>query len=159
MTIHPLQTCSRASPSVTFTSIFFFAAIDREPHRIARAVIVHHLAEVLLVLNILTIDRHNQVATQHDWHVAQIGALGAAVQSGAVRRASRHHLHDQQSVVRRPVPSGRPVPGVIGIVRTPSAGRRTRPSVIRSFSTAFAVLIGMAKPMPALCPTFEASWY
>ena len=41
-------------------------------------------------------------------------------------------------------------------MRTPSAGRRTRPSVTRSLSTAFAVLIGMAKPMPALCPTLEA---
>ena len=46
--------------------------------------------------------------------------------------------------------------GVIGIVRTPSAGLRTRPSVTRSFSTAFAVLIGIANPIPALCPTFEA---
>ena len=41
------------------------------------------------------------------------------------------------------------------MVWTPSAGRRTRPSVTRSFSTAFAALIGMAKPMPAFWPTFE----
>ena len=44
----------------------------------------------------------------------------------------------------------------MGMVRTPKAGRRTRPNVTRSLSTAFAVLIGMAKPMPALCPTLEA---
>ena len=42
------------------------------------------------------------------------------------------------------------------MVRTPSAGRRTRPSVTRSLTTALAVLMGMAKPMPALCPTLEA---
>src|SRR5207244_1327076 len=44
----------------------------------------------------------------------------------------------------------------MGIVRTPSAGRRTRPSVTRSFSTALAVLMGIAKPMPALWPTLDA---
>ena len=43
------------------------------------------------------------------------------------------------------------------MVRTPSAGRRTRPSVIRSFSTALAVLMGMAKPMPALWPTLDSN--
>ena len=36
-------------------------------------------------------------------------------------------------------------------VRMPSAGRRTRPSVTRSLSTALAVLMGMAKPMPEFC--------
>ena len=41
----------------------------------------------------------------------------------------------------------------MGIVRTPISGRRTRPSRTRSSSTALAVLIGMAKPMPALCST------
>ena len=38
----------------------------------------------------------------------------------------------------------------MGRVRMPNEGRRTRPIVIRSLITAFAVLIGMAKPMPAL---------
>src|ERR1039457_6316408 len=60
-------------------------------------------------------------------------------------------------MISNPESTGKPISsassGLIGIVRTPSAGRRTRPSVIRSFSTAFAVLMGMAKPMPAFCPT------
>ena len=35
----------------------------------------------------------------------------------------------------------------------PSTGRRTCPYCTRSLMTALAALMGMAKPMPALCPT------
>jgi hypothetical protein len=61
--------------------------------------VVHHLAEVLLVLDVLAIDGNNQVPAQHDGDVAQITALTATAQSRAVGGATRYHLHYQESRV------------------------------------------------------------
>ena len=62
------------------------AAIDGDLHGVASTVIVHDLGEVLLVLDLLAIDRDDQVAAQHDRDVPEIGALGAATQAGADRQ-------------------------------------------------------------------------
>ena len=62
--------------------------------------VIHHLREILLVFNFFAVDGDDQVAAQHDGNVAQISALGAAVQSGQIGRASGSDLDDQQSVIR-----------------------------------------------------------
>src|SRR6185369_704407 len=74
---------------------FALSAIDGEPDRVAGPVIVHDLAEILLVLNVLAVNRHDQVAAHHDRDVADVGALGSATQARAVGGATRHHLDDQ----------------------------------------------------------------
>src|SRR5438105_2095865 len=73
----------------------FLSAIDGDAHSIARAVIVHNLAEVLLVLDLLAIDGDNQIPADRDWNISQICAFGAAVQAGAVCGTARYNLHDQ----------------------------------------------------------------
>src|SRR5205814_2841300 len=70
-------------------------AIYRDAYRISRPMIVHHLAQILLVLHILSIDADNQIPTQHDRNIPDICALIAATQSGALRRSARHYLHDE----------------------------------------------------------------
>src|SRR2546430_15306888 len=103
----------------------------------------------------MSVDCDDQIATYGNRNIADVCALIATAQAGVFRGPAGQHLNDEQPRI-----GGQAIwsasSGVMGIVRTPSAGRRTRPSVTRSFSTAFAVLIGMAKPIPALCPTFEA---
>src|SRR2546430_5891254 len=51
------------------------AAIDGDPYGVPGAMIIHDLVELLLVLNILAIDRNNEVTADHDLLVPQIGAL------------------------------------------------------------------------------------
>src|SRR6202162_3620970 len=75
-------------------------AEDRDLDRVAGTMIVHHLRQVLLVRDFFAIDGYDQVSSQRYRNVAQIGALRACAQSGAVRRAVRSDLQDQQTIVR-----------------------------------------------------------
>src|SRR5437764_3741253 len=72
------------------------AAIDGDADGIARAVIVHDMAEILLILDVLTVNRDDEVASDRDRSIAEVSAFVATVQAGAVSSASRNHLHDQQ---------------------------------------------------------------
>ena len=54
------------------------ATINSDLHCISGTVVIHDLTKVLLVLNIFTVNGHNQIAAQHDRHVAQIRALTAS---------------------------------------------------------------------------------
>src|SRR5580704_5061035 len=88
-----IETCSHLLPCFAQRNAdihLLLCAIDCDPHRVACPVIVHDLAEVLLVLDILAIDGDDEVTAHHDWHIAQIGALGAAVEAGSVGGASRN---------------------------------------------------------------------
>ena len=66
---------------------------------VSGAMLVHHLGEVLLVFDFFAIDGDDEIAAHHDRHVAEIGALVAAVQAGTVGGASGDHLDDQQAVI------------------------------------------------------------
>ena len=78
---------------------FFLISINRDADGVAGAMIVHYLGKVLLVIDLFPVDRDNDVATQHDWHVPEIRALGASAKPGAIGRAALNRLHDQQSVI------------------------------------------------------------
>src|SRR5581483_5955698 len=80
---------------------FSLPAIEGNTHAVAGAVIVHHLGQSLLIVNALAVDGNDQVAANHDWNIAQVSALRSSAQAGAVGRSSGHHLHDQQTVIRR----------------------------------------------------------
>ncbi len=79
----------------------FLAAEDGYVDHVAGAVFVHDLSEVLLVFDFVAVDGDNEIAADHDGHVAEIGTLVAAVQSGAIGGASGNDLNDQQAVVGR----------------------------------------------------------
>ena len=111
--------------------------------------LVHDVGQVLLVADGIFINGYDQVTANQDGSRSQIGALVATMQAGAIRGAALDDSHDQDAVIGRQAKFLRQ-PGPIGNETMPSDGRRTVPRVIKSFSTALAVLIGMAKPMPAL---------
>src|SRR5690348_10534341 len=73
----------------------FLAAIDRHPHRVPRAMIIHDLSERLLIVDTLPIDGDDQIATNHDRNISQVGPLSASAQSSLIRRSSLHNLHDE----------------------------------------------------------------
>src|SRR6266446_5410870 len=77
---------------------FLLTPIDGDSHAVAGTMVVHHLRQVLLVLNLLAIDSHNQVSSQHDGDVAQVRALGPATESSLIRRAAGSDLHNQQTI-------------------------------------------------------------
>ena len=76
-----------------------FAAINRDLHAVAGAVIVHHLGKVVLVLNLLPVDSDDEVSAQHDGNVAEVGALATGPQARLLGGAARNHANDQQSIV------------------------------------------------------------
>src|SRR4029077_14707490 len=65
----------------------------------SRAVIIHRLRQILLVLNFVAVDSDNQVASQHDGSVAQICAFGAAAEAGLFGGAAGGDLDNEESVV------------------------------------------------------------
>src|ERR1700732_5236366 len=75
------------------------AAINGHLHRVSRAVIIHRLRQVLLVLNFFAVDRHDQVASQHDGSVAEICAFGAAAEAGLFGGAAGGDLDNEETVV------------------------------------------------------------
>src|SRR5260370_10613375 len=75
------------------------AAIDGHLRGVSRAVIIHRLRKILLVLNFFAVDSHDQVASQHDGSVAEIGAFGAAAEAGLFGRAAGGDLDNEESVV------------------------------------------------------------
>src|SRR5882762_223457 len=75
------------------------AAIDGHLHGVSRAVIIHRLRQILLVLNFFAVDGHDQVASQHDGSVAEICAFGTAAEAGLFGGAAGGDLHNEESVV------------------------------------------------------------
>jgi len=88
--------------------------------------------------------------------VADVGLLGAAAQTSAIGRSTRDHALDEHTGNRCETH----LRGQIGAMANetmPIEGRLTRPNFNRSASTALAVLMGMANPMPELWSApFEA---
>src|SRR6266567_3337024 len=78
---------------------FPFVSVNGYFHLISGAVVVHHLRKVLLVLHLLIVDGHNQVPTQHDGSVPEIGPLGTRAQPSLIGGPARSDLDDEQSVV------------------------------------------------------------
>src|SRR4051812_14454536 len=60
------------------------AAVERDGHAFARVAVVHHVREVLLVFDLLAIDRQDQIATQQYGDVPQVRVLASATQSGTL---------------------------------------------------------------------------
>ena len=77
----------------------FLSSEDGYFYGVAGAVFVHDLGQVLLALDFFSVDGDDQISSDHDGNVAEVGAFGAAAQSGAVGGASGNGLHDEQSVV------------------------------------------------------------
>src|SRR5438105_15879099 len=75
------------------------APVDGEFHSIAGAVGVHHLCQILLVLNVFSVNCHDLVAAQHDGSIAKVRALIATPQAGALGRTSGRDLDDEQSKI------------------------------------------------------------
>src|SRR5580698_5079828 len=61
--------------------LFFLVAVDRDPYRVAGTMIVHHLRQSLLVLDLFAIDGNDQISAEHDRDISQIGAFGAAAEA------------------------------------------------------------------------------
>ena len=60
------------------------AAEDGDFYRISGAVFVHHLCEVLLAFDALAVDGYDQISSDHDDRVAELGALIATAQAGTI---------------------------------------------------------------------------
>lgn len=54
------------------------AAVDRDSHRIAGAMVVHDLRQILLVLDSLAVNSDDQVAPNHNRNIAEIRAFRPA---------------------------------------------------------------------------------
>ena len=99
--------------------------------------------------NLLAVHSDDEVAAQHDGHVALIGALRSTLQSGFFCGAAGQHALDQDAVVGGQA-------DLFGDVGTNREGDdvERRPADAAIFcevgETALAVLIGIAKPMPEL---------
>src|SRR5260370_12483774 len=76
-----------------------FTAVEGYVYVIGGAVAVHDVRHILLVLNIFAVNGNNKISTQHDLHVAQVGALGAAAQSGTVSGAAGDNLQNQHAML------------------------------------------------------------
>src|SRR5579862_2114266 len=74
-------------------------AEDRHLHRVPGTMAIHHLGQGLLAIDFFSVDGDNQVSANHDRSVAEVGAIGAAAQSGAVSGTSRDSLYDEKPVV------------------------------------------------------------
>src|SRR5207248_11458342 len=74
------------------------AAIESDLHGVAATASVHHVLQILLVLDLLAVNGHDQVAANHDLHVAQIRGLAAAAQTGALSTAAGNTLQNEQAV-------------------------------------------------------------
>src|SRR5438105_5546630 len=75
------------------------AAIESDLHGVAAAMTVHHVLQILLVLDLLAVNGHDQIAANHDLHVAQIRSLAAAAQAGALSTAAGNHLQNEHAVI------------------------------------------------------------
>src|SRR4051794_32764342 len=75
------------------------ATIDGDLHGVADSMVVHDAAEIARVIHVLAVDGDDQISTEHDGSVAEVCALGAAVESGAVSSAAGKRLHNQDAVV------------------------------------------------------------
>ena len=60
---------------------------------------VHDLGQVLLVLDVLAVNGNDEVSTQHDRDVPEIGAFIAATKTGALRGAAGLDFDDEQAEV------------------------------------------------------------
>src|ERR1700758_5340083 len=60
-----------------------FSTVHGDFHRVAGAVRVHDLGQVLLVFDVCSVDGDNEVASQHDGDVPKVGVFVAAAQSTA----------------------------------------------------------------------------
>src|SRR5262249_17417366 len=70
----------------------FLAAIDSDSNGVTGAVVLHHVGKLLLIRQGLPIDGNDQVASEHDRSVPQVGSFRTAVQAGALCGAPRHDL-------------------------------------------------------------------
>src|SRR5271157_2595115 len=61
--------------------------------------LVHDLGEELLAFDLFSVNGDDEISADHDGSVAEVGAFGAAAQSGAIGGASGNGLHDEESVV------------------------------------------------------------
>src|SRR5207245_8768425 len=77
----------------------FLASEDGYLYSVPGAVFVHDLGEDLLAFDFFSIDGDDQISADHDGSVAEVGAFGAAAQSGAIGGASGDSLNDEQSIV------------------------------------------------------------
>src|SRR5262249_32263450 len=68
---------------------------------VAGAVVVHDPGDILLIVDLLPVNVDDEVATNPDGNISQVGLLVAAGDSGALGRAPRSNLHHQQAVICR----------------------------------------------------------
>src|SRR5437879_12097941 len=71
------------------------APIESDLHGVAAAASVHHVLQILLVLDLLAVNGHDQIAANHDLHVAQIRSLAAPPQAGAPSTPARKPLRHE----------------------------------------------------------------
>src|SRR5271166_6705653 len=74
-------------------------AIDGDGYGVAGTMLVHRVGQILLVSDRLAVYGNNEIAADHDGCSAQIGALTATLQAGAVRGAARNRPHNEDTVV------------------------------------------------------------
>src|SRR5262249_44655972 len=76
------------------------AAIDSDLDSVAGAVVVHSTRDIPSVVDILAVNRHNEITTHHDWNVAQVCPFRTAFQPATVGSSAWDHALDQQAVIR-----------------------------------------------------------
>src|SRR3974390_1237699 len=76
-------------------------AVDGDLDCVSGAMVVHHLRQVLLILDLLIIDGHDQVAAEHDGSIAEISPLSSGAKARLIRRPTWNYLYDQQSEIYR----------------------------------------------------------
>ena len=64
------------------------SAVEGHSDRIAGLMAIHDFGNILRVGHPVVVDGDDQVAAQVDRRIAQVGLLGAALQSGALRGSS-----------------------------------------------------------------------
>ena len=60
---------------------------------------VHDLGQGLLAFNFFSVDGDDEIATDHDRSIAEVGAFGTAAQSGTIGRTSFDSLNNEQAVI------------------------------------------------------------
>src|SRR5215472_12622907 len=69
-------------------------------HSVSGLMLVQDGHEVLLIGNLVAIDRDDEVSAEHDRNVADVCLLIAATQSGTIGGSTGRGLYDQHAVIR-----------------------------------------------------------
>src|SRR5271156_2550062 len=66
---------------------------------VASLVTVHHVGDVLRAGHVLIVNGNDQVSTEEDLHVAEVGGLASSAQTGALRSPAWNSSLDEDSIV------------------------------------------------------------